>query len=151
MFLAIHGHDTPHPAIAMSLCNLENVYAKLGELDKALEKRKQSLAMFLAIHGHEKPHPDIAISLWNIETVHHMQKALNRATEFLERSLAMLRIVYAGNSQHPDIKDLQCALADVYDQRRIQDEVLAMRNRNERDTETDKISDGGSPSCAGGN
>ncbi len=66
MFLAIHGHDTPHPDIAGSLCSLGNIYVKLGKLDKALEKHEQSLAIFLAIHGHDTPYPAIAGSLSNL-------------------------------------------------------------------------------------
>ncbi len=150
MYLAIHGHDKPHPDIAASLNNLGNVHARMGKLEEALDKHEKSLEMELAVHGHDKPHPDIAISLWSIGYVHHRRKSLNQAAELLERSLAMLRIVHAGNPEHPDIENIQYHLADVYEDQGRRDEAAELRQENERNTDTDKTSDGEAPSVSTG-
>ncbi len=88
MFKAIHGHDTPHPAIATSLNNLGSVFEELGELDKALEKLEQSLVMRIAIHGHETPHPAIITSLYNLGAIYGKLGKLDEALEKREQSLA---------------------------------------------------------------
>ena len=141
MSLAIYGHGKPHPTIVRSLNNLAHVYHALGELDKSLENHKQSLVMYRVIYGNDRPHPDIAQTLWHIGVVYHEQKALNQAAEFLEQSLGMLRIVHPPDSPHPLIRAVLYDLADVYEEQGRGDEAMAMRERNERNTETDETSD----------
>ncbi len=127
---ALHGHEQPHPEIALSLNNLGNVYRKMGKLKSALEKHEQSMVMEQAIHRHGKPHPNIAKSLNNLGNVYRQMGKLHKALEKHEQSLDIEMEIHGQGKPHPNIAKSLDNLGLVYRQMGKLEKAMETHNQS---------------------
>ncbi|CAH1790375.1 unnamed protein product [Owenia fusiformis] len=95
-----------------SLNNIGLAYRKMGDLTKALECQRDSLAIKRLIHK-DNPHPEIAGSLDNIGLVYRNMGDLTKALESHQECLTIRRLIHK-DSPHPDVAGSLDNIALVY-------------------------------------
>ncbi|XP_035681468.1 kinesin light chain 1-like [Branchiostoma floridae] len=100
---SIYGEDTAHPDIAMSLNNLGNTFADLGDHRKAISYNEQPLKMNRRIYGMDTAHPHIASSLNSLGDAWSDLGDYTKAFSYYEQALQMKRSIYGEDTPHPEI------------------------------------------------
>ncbi len=91
MKLVIHGSNTPHCDIAISLWNIGVVFHKQKRLNQASKYLEQSLDMLRIVHAGNSLHQDITALLFDLAYVYEDQGRQDEAVGGRERNESKYR------------------------------------------------------------